>query len=61
MKLWFYEYVEAKGRAISLQILVVMLGKEDCGDDPERYEGHLWFHSGNKLKREQSDEAEGKR
>jgi len=61
MKLWFYEYVEAKGQDISLQIPVVMLGKGDCEDDPGRYEGHLWFHSGNKLKREQSDKAEGKR
>jgi len=61
MKLWFYEYVEAKGTDISLQILVVMLGKGENESDPEKYEGHLWFYSGNKLTKGYSDEAEGKK
>jgi len=52
MKLWFYEYMEAKGQDISLKILIVMLGKGENESDSERYEGHLWFHSGSKLKRE---------
>lgn len=60
MKLWFYEYVEAKGRDISLQILVVMLGKGEYVGLPEKYEGHLWFYSGNKLMKESSGEAGGK-
>lgn len=60
MKLWFYEYVEAKGQDISLQILVVMLGKGEKEGLPEKYEGHLWFYSGSRLKKEYSGKAEGK-
>ena len=60
MKLWFYEYVEAKGQDVSLQILVVMLGKGENDRLPETYEGHLWFYSGNKLTMEYSGEAGGK-
>lgn len=60
MKLWFYEYVEGKGQDISLQILVVMLGKGENEGLPEKYEGHLWFYSGNKLTKEYFGEAGGK-
>ena len=61
MKLWLYEYVEAKGTDITLQILVVMLGKGENEALPEKYEGHLWFYSGNKLTKGYSGEAEGKK
>jgi hypothetical protein len=60
MKLWFYEYMEAKGQDISLQILVVMLGKREKEDLSEKYEGHLWFYSGSKLTMEYSGEPWGK-
>jgi len=60
MKLWLYEYVEAHGQDISLQMLVVILGKGETEDHTEKYEGHLWFFSGNKLTKEYSGEAEGK-
>jgi hypothetical protein len=60
MKLWFYEYVEAKGQDISLKILVVMVGKVENEGDPENYEGHLWFYSGTKLTKEYSGESGGK-
>lgn len=39
---WFYEYVESDGTNIELKMLLVFF-------DGERYSGHLWFSSLEKL------------
>jgi hypothetical protein len=60
-KVWFYEYVESDGRDVSLKILIVYLGKSEDDAHPEKYEGHLWFASANRLNMEYTGEEEGKR
>lgn len=61
LKLWLYEYVEAEGKNISLKMLVVILSKAENEGDPEKYEGHLWFYSGNKLTNEYFGSGKGKK
>ena len=38
LKIWFYEYTEARGKRADLKILLVFFRQE-------RYGGHLWFSS----------------
>ncbi len=49
MKLWFYEYAESNGTDVSFKMLVLILGKWGDESQPEKYEGHLWFSSGDRL------------
>jgi len=37
-EIWLYEYTEAEGKRVNLQILLVFF-------DKELYDGHLWFSS----------------
>jgi hypothetical protein len=41
-EIWFYEYTEAEGKRVGLQILLIFF-------DKELYDGHLWFSSGQLL------------
>jgi hypothetical protein len=37
-EIWSYEYTEAKGKRVSIEILLIFF-------DKELYDGHLWFSS----------------
>jgi hypothetical protein len=45
-KIWFYEYTQAEGSRVDLEILLVFLHQD-------HYDGHLWFSSTNLLQREE--------
>jgi hypothetical protein len=59
MKLWYYEYVRSNGGDITLDILVVILSKKENDDQTEKYDGHLWFSSHSRLKKDSFGETEG--
>ncbi len=40
--LWFYEFLESDGKNIDLKMLLVFF-------DGEKYSGHLWFSSFEKI------------
>jgi hypothetical protein len=50
-EIWLYEFVSMEGREISLHILLMFF-------DEERYDGHLWFRSEERLRRAKSWDAE---